>query len=73
MAIVGKVINEKEGRINTRQGEVLADVVYDKDFFQIRTYAIGDKDRTNGSKQNIQLTRDKAIELKKLLDVFIDK
>ena len=71
MAIVGKIINEGPGLVNVRAGEVLADVVTDKDFFQIRTYAMGDYDRKNGSKQNIQLAREKAVELRKLLDIFI--
>ncbi len=72
MAIIGKIINENEGQINIRSGEVLSDIVTNKDFFQIRTYAMGDNDRKNGSKQNIQLTKDKAIELRKLLDKFIN-
>ena len=71
MAIIGKIINEGPGQVNVRSGEVLADIVTDKDFFQIRTYAMGDNDRKNGSKQNIQLTKEKAIELKRLLDKFI--
>ena len=71
MAIIGKIINEGPGHVNTRSGEVLADVVIDREFFQIRTYAMGDYDRKNGSKQNIQLTREKAVELRKLLDKFI--
>ncbi len=71
MAIIGRIINEGIGQVNTRSGEVLADIIMDKDFFQIRTYAMGDNDMKNGSKQNIQLTRDKAIEIRKLLDKFI--
>ena len=71
MAIIGKIINEGPGQVNVRSGEVLADIITDKDFFQIRTYAMGDNDRKNGSKQNIQLTKEKAIELKRLLDKFI--
>lgn len=72
MAIIGKIINEGPGHVNTRSGEVLADVVTDKEFFQIRTYAMGDNDRKNGSKQNIQLTKEKARELRRLLDNYID-
>ena len=71
MAIIGKIINEGPGQVNVRSGEVLADVVTDNDFFQIRTYVMGDYDRKNGSKQNIQLTKEKALELRKLLDKFI--
>ncbi|QED38631.1 hypothetical protein FK178_13310 [Antarcticibacterium arcticum] len=71
MAIIGNIINEGPGHVNVRSGEVLADIVTAKDFFQIRTYAMGDNDRKNGSKQNIQLTKEKAIELRRLLDKFI--
>ena len=73
MAIIGKIINERPGHVNTRPGAVLADIVTDREFFQIRTYAMGDHDRKNGSKQNIQLTKEKAIELRKLLDKFIEQ
>ena len=72
MAIIGKIINEGPGQVNVRSGEVLADIVTDKDFFQIRTYAMGDYDRKNGTKQNIQLTKEKAVELNKLLQKFIE-
>lgn len=73
MAIIGKILNEGPGQVNVRSGEVLADVVTDKDFFQIRTYAMGDMDRLKGVKQNIQLTREKALELKRLLQKFLDQ
>ena len=71
MAIIGEFINEGPGQVNVRSGEVVADLVTDKDFFQIRTYAKGDKERLKGVKQNIQLTKDKAKELKVLLEKFI--
>ena len=73
MAVVGKIIKEHQNKINIREGEVLADVVFNKEFFQLRTYAMGDFDRKNGSKQNIQLTKSKAIELREFLDIFINK
>ena len=72
MAVIGEIIKEHQNHINIRGGEVLADVVIDKNYFQIRTYAMGDYDRAKGSKQNIQLTKEKAIELRKLLDQFIE-
>ncbi|HET8886001.1 MAG TPA: hypothetical protein VFM70_06575 [Salinimicrobium sp.] len=72
MAVIGKFIKEHQNYINIRGGEVLADVVTDKDHFQIRTYSMGDYDRKNGAKQNIQLTKEKAIELRNLLDRFIE-
>lgn len=72
MAVLGKVIREKHERINFRSGEVVADVIIDRDYFQLRTYAKGDLERENGSKQNIQLDKDKAIELRDLLNEFIN-
>lgn len=71
MAVVGEIIKEHQNNINIRGGEVLADVVMSKDFFQLRTYAMGDYDRKNGSKQNIQLTKEKALELRNMLNKFI--
>ncbi|NJB82678.1 hypothetical protein [Wenyingzhuangia aestuarii] len=71
MAIIGKIIKESQSNINTRGGEVISDVIFNNEYFQIRTYAMGDYDRKNGSKQNIQLTKEKAIELRKLMDKFI--
>ncbi|NIJ45607.1 hypothetical protein FHR24_002075 [Wenyingzhuangia heitensis] len=71
MAIVGEIIKESHSNINTRGGEVISDVIFNNEYFQIRTYAMGDYDRKNGSKQNIQLTKEKAIELRKLMDKFI--
>ncbi len=73
MAIIGKIINDGPGTVNIRSGEVLTDIVTDKDFFQIRTYAMGDNDRKNGTKQNLQFTRNKAIELRDLLNKFINQ
>ncbi|MDW5289276.1 hypothetical protein [Formosa sp. PL04] len=73
MAIIGKIINEQFGKINTREGEVLCDIIHDHEFFQIRTYSMADSDRKNGSKQNIQLTKEKAIQLKKHLEDFINQ
>ncbi|RYH76351.1 hypothetical protein EVU94_05140 [Flavobacteriaceae bacterium 144Ye] len=73
MAIIGKIINEGFGKTNTRIGSVLCDIKYDKEFFQIRTYAMGDMSRKNGSKQNIQLTKEKAIQIRSYLDQFINQ
>ena len=72
MAIIGKIINENYTKINTREGHVLCDIAHNKKYFQIRTYAMGDLDRKNGSKQNIQLTKEKAIQIRKYLDEFIN-
>lgn len=73
MAIIGKIINEHFDKINTREGTVLCDISHNKEYFQIRTYAMGDMDRKNGSKQNIQLTKEKAIHIRKHLDDFINQ
>ena len=73
MALIGKIIREKIDYINLRPGEVLADVIIEKEYFQIRTYAMGDTERERGSKQNIQLSKSKAIELKDLLEEFLKK
>ena len=70
MAVIGKIINES-GEIKERAGEVVADVIINKNIFQLRTYAMGDDNRENGSKQNIQLNIDNAVELRELLDKFI--
>ena len=73
MAIIGKIINEDFNLINTRDGSVLCDITFNKMYFQIRTYAMGDIDRSKGSKQNIQLTKEKAIQIRKYLDEFINQ
>lgn len=73
MAIIGKIINEGFDNINTREGSVLCDITHNKEYFQIRTYAMGDLDRKNGSKQNIQLTKEKAVLIRKHLDDFINQ
>ncbi|WP_370391072.1 hypothetical protein [uncultured Winogradskyella sp.] len=73
MAVLGKIIRERHEHINFRSGEVVGDVIIERDYFQLRTYAKGDLERENGSKQNIQLDRDKAIELRDLLNEFINQ
>lgn len=73
MAIIGKVIKLNCNKINTRGSTVLCDITHNKEYFQLRTYALGDLERKNGSKQNIQLTREKAIEIRKYLDYFINQ
>ncbi|UKM65467.1 hypothetical protein GSB9_02036 [Flavobacteriaceae bacterium GSB9] len=73
MAVLGKIIKEKIDRISIRQGDVVADVIIEKHWMQLRTYAFGDLDRSRGAKQNIQFDRDKAIELRNLLDEFINQ
>jgi hypothetical protein len=71
MAILGKMVKLNNESINIRSGEVVADVIIEKEYLQIRTYAMGDIDRERGSKQNIQISKEKAIELKEILEKFI--
>lgn len=74
MAVIGKIVLEKDlNSVNLRKGDVVADVVISKEYFQIRTYAFGDEDRTNGSKQNIQLDKVKALEVRNLLNKFLER
>lgn len=72
MAILGKLIREKNERINFRSGEVLGDVIIERDFLQLRTYAKGDLEREDGSKQNIQFDKKMAKEFRAFLDEFIE-
>lgn len=71
MALIGKIIRENNGLIQIRPSEVVADVLIEKDYFQLRSYASGDTEREKGSKQNIQLSKEKAKELIKLLEEFV--
>jgi hypothetical protein len=73
MAILGKLIREKNEHINFRSGDVVGDVIIEKDYLQLRTYAKGDFDREGGSKQNIQFDKKIAREFKTLLEEFLDK
>lgn len=50
---------------------VVADYCYDKNFFQIRTYKAGDQNRSQGSKQNVQIDKEMAKEIIKKLNVFL--
>jgi len=71
MAILGKIVKLNNESVNIRPGEVVADIIIDRQYLQIRTYAMGDIERERGSKQNIQITKEKAIELKEILEKFI--
>lgn len=72
MALLGDIIIENVGQINIRPTEVIGDIIIDGDYLQLRTYAAGDVTRENGSKQNIQFNRKKAIEFRDILDSFIN-
>lgn len=72
MALIGTIITEKNQSVKLRPGEVVADITMDRDYLQIRTYAMGDTEREKGSKQNIQLSRNKARELIAHLEQFVN-
>jgi len=71
MAVLGEIIIEKSDQIKLRSGSVLSDIIIEKEYLQLRTYAMGDELRERGSKQNIQFSKEKAIEFKKILERFI--
>ncbi|CAM3358652.1 hypothetical protein [Zobellia roscoffensis] len=71
MAIIGKLILEKNEHINFRSGDVFGDVIIEKDYLQLRTYAKGDLERGGGSKQNVQFDKKTAKEFRAFLDEFI--
>lgn len=73
MAVLGKIIKVNNERINLRSGDVVGDVIIEKDYLQLRTYAMGDLDRERGSKQNIQFTKEKAREFRDLLNQFLNE
>ena len=71
MAVLGKIIKLNDEHIKLRSGEVFGDVIMERDYFQLRTYSMNDEDRKNGAKQNVQLTKEMAKELRDYLDQFI--
>lgn len=70
MAVIKKffVRQRKDLRIHS---DVVADLSFDKDLFQIRTYKSGDDNRSENTKQNLQLTKEGARELIKHLQSFL--
>ncbi|MDN3724447.1 hypothetical protein QRD02_08630 [Aequorivita sp. SDUM287046] len=72
MALIGNIIKENKDQINLRSGEVVCDIIIEKDYLQLRTYAMGDIERERGSKQNIQLSKEKAKEIITILEQFIN-
>lgn len=73
MAKLGTIIIEKEDKINLRIGEVVGDVIMDREYLQLRTYAMNDLTRERGSKQNIQFSKEKAREFRDLLNKFLNQ
>lgn len=72
MALLGGIIFEKTDKISLRAGSVIGDIIIGKDYLQLRTYAMGDTNRERGCKQNIQLNKKTAKELKEILEEFIN-
>lgn len=52
---------------------VSADYCFDQSLFQIRTYKDGDKNRSEGSKQNIQIDKDMAQIIINQLQAFVNQ
>lgn len=73
MALLGEITIEQTDKISLRAGSVIGDVIIEKNYLQLRTYAMGDKNRERGSKQNIQFSKERAIEFKALLEKFINQ
>ena len=73
MAVLGTIIKEKEDCISIRQGDVVSDVIIEKQYLQLRTYAMNDLTREKGSKQNIQFSKEKALEFRDLLNDFLNQ
>lgn len=73
MGLVSKIIVEKTGKIQLKALNIVTDVVIDGDYLQLRAYKDGDSERKESAKQNIQFTREKAIEFRDILNKFIEK
>lgn len=71
MALLGKILIEKTDKIKLRSGSVLGDVIFEKEYLQLRTYAMGDTEMQKGSTQNIQFNKEKALEFKEILENFL--
>jgi hypothetical protein len=72
MALICKIITENTGSIKLRATNVVTDVLVDGDYLQLRAYAEGDNDRERGASQNLQFTKEKAIEFRDILNRFIE-
>jgi len=73
MGLVSKIIVENTGEIQLKALNIITDVTIDGDYLQLRAYANDDFERKRGAKQNIQFTREKAIEFRDILNQFIEK
>ena len=69
MAIIKKLIpcdDDPQSRTS-----VVADYCYDRYLFQIRTYKAGDLNRSENSKQNIQIDKEMAKIIIEKLQIFV--
>jgi hypothetical protein len=73
MAVLGKILFENTDKISPRSGSVVGDVIIDKKYLQLRTYAMDDQERERCSKQNIQFDKRMAKEFKDILELFIEQ
>ncbi|TWJ17618.1 hypothetical protein JN12_03013 [Geobacter argillaceus] len=71
MAVIKKFFIKQVGTLRIHS-DVVADLSYDQNLFQIRTYKAGDDSRSENTKQNLQLTREGANELIKHLQDFLE-
>lgn len=71
MAFVNELIKVNDTP-KVRSG-VSADYCFNESAFQIRTYKAGDLQRTDGSKQNLQLNKQMAQELIVKLQAFVEQ
>jgi len=69
MAILSELVSVNE-QPNARTS-VSGDYCFDRNYFQIRTYKAGDTSRTQ--KKNIQLDKEMAQSLVRLLNQFIEQ
>ena len=65
-------LEKVETNINKRTS-VLGDYSYDKAHFQIRTYKAGDRNKSEGHKQNIQIDKNMAKNLIEYLTIFVEQ
>ncbi|EHJ9962204.1 hypothetical protein KB977_004626 [Vibrio parahaemolyticus] len=71
MAFINELV--KVNDIPKVRSGVSADYCFNESAFQIRTYKDGDSQRTEGSKQNLQLNKKMARELIAKLQDFVDQ
>jgi len=71
MAVIKKFFIKPHKTLRVHS-DVVADLSFDRNLFQIRTYKAGDDNRSENTKQNLQLTREGAKELVKHLQSFLE-